>query len=131
MKKPPNKALEAFYKVELCPIRAVLSQIGDKWSLLIITHLTFGSHRFSELKTAIPDISQRMLTQNLRKLEREGLVLRTVTPTIPPRVDYELTELGKSLLTPLAGLSDWALHIRPEIEQARIAFDERASHLSS
>ena len=131
MKKPPNKAPEAFYKVELCPIRAVLSQIGDKWSLLIITHLTFGSHRFSELKGAIPDISQRMLTQNLRKLEREGLVLRTVTPTIPPRVDYELTELGKSLLTPLAGLSDWALHKRPEIEQARITFDERTSQLSS
>jgi DNA-binding HxlR family transcriptional regulator len=126
VKNPPNKAPEAFYRVELCPIRAVLSQIGDKWSLLIITHLTFGSHRFSELQGAVPDISQRMLTQTLRKLEREGLVLRTVTPTIPPRVDYEMTELGHSLLDPLASLSEWALQKRTAIENARVAYDGRS-----
>lgn len=125
MKKPPNKAPDTYYKAELCPVRAVLSQIGDKWSLLIITHLTFGSHRFSELQGAIPDISQRMLTQTLRKLEREGLVLRTVTPTIPPRVDYEMTDLGKSLLGPLASLFEWALQKRPTIEKARAVFDNR------
>ncbi len=125
MKKSPNKAPDAYYKVELCPVRSVLGQIGDKWSLLIITHLTFGSHRFSELQGAIPDISQRMLTQTLRKLERDGLVLRTMTPTIPPRVDYEMTDLGKSLLDPLASLSKWALQKRSDIEKARDAFDSR------
>ncbi len=122
----PGKAPETFYDTELCPIRSVLSHLGDKWSLLVMTHLKFGSHRFSELQGALPDISQRMLTQTLRKLEREGLVLRSVTPSIPPRVDYEVTDLGRSLFDPLGILSQWAIEKRQEIEAARTAFDARA-----
>lgn len=125
MRRRPNIAPAEFYDRELCPVRNVLSQIGDKWSLLIFAHLRFGSHRFSELLGALPDISQRMLTQTLRKLEREGLVERTVTPTTPPRVDYALTALGQSLIDPLAGLSAWALENRSQIEKARAAFDNR------
>ncbi len=123
-KPPPGIAPTEFYDPALCPVRNVLAQIGDKWSLLVITHLKFGQHRFSELANALPDISQRMLTQTLRKLEREGLVLRTVTPTIPPRVDYELTRLGRSLLSPLEILSSWALERRPEVESARNRYDK-------
>ena len=125
MRRPPDIAPAAFYDLDHCPVRHVISRIGDKWSLLIIGHLHFGSHRFSELLGALPDISQRMLTQNLRKLEREGLVDRTVTPTTPPRVDYALTALGRSLITPLAELSAWATDNRPHIEQARAQFDGR------
>lgn len=125
IRNPPNKAPAEFYDPVLCPVRNVISQIGDKWSLLVITHLRFGSHRFSELLNALPDISQRMLTLSLRKLEREGLVLRTVTPSTPPRVDYELTKLGQSLVGPLGILSKWALEKRPLIEQARQEFDEQ------
>lgn len=121
---PPNIAPEDFYDPVMCPLRNVISQIGDKWSLLVITHLRFGSHRFSELLNALPDISQRMLTQTLRKLERDGLVSRAVTPTIPPRVDYALTDLGFSLIEPLTGLSAWAIERRPEIEEARATYDK-------
>ena len=125
MRRSPKIAPAEFYDRELCPVRNVLSQIGDKWSLLVFAHLRFGTHRFSELLGALPDISQRMLTQTLRKLEREGLVKRMVTPTTPPRVDYELTELGESLIAPLATLSAWAMEKRPEIEKARADFDNR------
>ncbi len=127
MKKrtPPNIAPKEFYDPVTCPIRNIISQISDKWSLLVLTHLRFGSHRFSELLNALPDISQRMLTQTLRKLEREGLVLRTVTPTIPPRVDYELTSLGDSLFEPLSALSAWALEKQPVIDRARQNFDNQ------
>lgn len=125
MRRSPEIAPAEFYDRELCPVRNVLSQIGDKWSLLIFAHLRFGTHRFSELLGALPDISQRMLTQTLRKLEREGLVERRVTPTTPPRVDYELTDLGESLIAPLAALSAWALEKRPQIEKARADFDKR------
>ncbi len=125
MREPPAIAPAEFYDRELCPVRNVLAQIGDKWSLLVFAHLRFGTHRFSQLLAALPDISQRMLTQTLRKLEREGLVERTVTPTTPPRVDYALTELGRSLIDPLTALSAWALEKRAEIEAARARFDQR------
>ncbi len=127
MKKrtPPNIAPEKFYDPIMCPVRNIVSKISGKWSLLVLTHLKFGSHRFSELKNALPDISQRMLTQTLRNLEREGLVLRTVTPTTPPRVDYELTSLGTSLFQPLSALSTWALEKKTLIERARKKFDSR------
>ncbi len=126
MRRAPNIAPAAYYDPVLCPVRAVLSQIGDKWSLLVFAHLRFGKHRFSELLGALPDISQRMLTQTLRKLEREGFVERTVTPTTPPRVDYELTELGLSLIAPLAQLSEWAGENREKVEEARARFDARS-----
>ncbi len=125
MRRAPDIAPPHYYDPTLCPVRAVLSQIGDKWSLLVFAHLNCGRHRFSELLGALPDISQRMLTQTLRKLEREGLVNRIVTPTTPPRVDYELTELGFSLIEPLSALSDWALRHRSDVEAARERFDAR------
>ncbi len=126
MRPTPNIAPPHFYDVTLCPIRNVVAGLGDKWSLLVFAHLHHGSHRFSELLGALPDISQRMLTQTLRKHERGGLISRTVTPSIPPRVDYELTPMGKSLIKRLIPLSDWALQNRTKIEAARDAFDRRA-----
>lgn len=127
MKNRPNPGIAPadYYDQGKCPVRAVLSHLGDKWSLIVMSHLKFGTHRFSELQGGIPDISQRMLTQTLRKLEREGLVSRHVTPTIPPRVDYAVTKLGLSLFEPLDVLTHWANEKRSQIEQARAAFDER------
>lgn len=90
-------------------VAPVLNRVGDKWSMMIVMLLGDGPMRFMELKRAIDGISQRMLTLSLRNLERDGLVSRTVTPTIPPRVDYELTELGESLREPVQGLGAWAM----------------------
>ncbi|MBX3170424.1 MAG: helix-turn-helix transcriptional regulator [Candidatus Eremiobacteraeota bacterium] len=109
---------------EACkPIRQVLERVGDKWSLLVIYQLSQRKLRFNELRRAIPQISQRMLTYSLRELERDGLVLRTVTPSVPPRVDYELTALGATLLVPVQGLVDWAVGHQAEMEAARSRFD--------
>ncbi len=113
------------YDPEICPVRHVLDGVGDKWTILVITGLKPGSQRFSELKRAIPDISQRMLTQTLRKLERDGYATRTVTPVIPPRVDYELTALGLSLLGALEPLAAWALESRDAVALARAQYDNR------
>jgi DNA-binding HxlR family transcriptional regulator len=104
-------------------ISTLLSRIGDKWTVLIVQTLGEGSKRFNELRREIPSISQRMLTLTLRNLERDGLVTRTVTPTIPPRVDYALTELGHSLQRPIAGLAQWALDNVETIHAARARFD--------
>lgn len=104
-------------------INEVLSRIGDKWSMLIVSCLSEGPQRFSELKRAIPTISQRMLTLSLRGLERDGLVSRTVTPSIPPRVDYELTALGRSLQGPVGALSQWAIANIDAIHGAQATFD--------
>jgi DNA-binding HxlR family transcriptional regulator len=90
-------------------VAPVLNRVGDKWSMLVVMLLADGPRRFSELKRAIDGISQRMLTLTLRNLERDGLLTRTVTPSIPPRVDYELTELGDSLREPVQGLGAWAM----------------------
>ena len=104
-------------------ISAVLSRVGDKWTVLVVSALGAGPKRFNELRKALGSISQRMLTLTLRGLERDGLVTRTVFPTIPPRVDYELTDLGRSLLRPVNGLSDWARQNRVAMEAARARFD--------
>jgi DNA-binding HxlR family transcriptional regulator len=104
-------------------VSEVLGRIGDKWSVLIITMLGDGPRRFNELKRMVNGVSQRMLTLSLRGLERDGLITRTVTPSTPPRVDYELTELGRSLLGPVSELSAWALNNRSDIQKARTAFD--------
>lgn len=104
-------------------VSGVLSRIGDKWSVLIVSRLGAKPMRFNEIKREIGGISQRMLTLTLRGLERDGLVTRTVFPTIPPRVDYELTALGRSLLVPVKGLGDWALKNIGRIETARRAYD--------
>jgi DNA-binding HxlR family transcriptional regulator len=104
-------------------ISGVLARIGDKWSVLIVSRLGARSMRFNELKREIGGISQRMLTLTWRGLERDGLITRTIFPTIPPRVDYELTALGRSLLEPVMGLSAWALRNIGKIETARAKFD--------
>ena len=104
-------------------INEVLARIGDKWSMLIVANLADGARRFSELRRAIPTISQRMLTLTLRGLERDGLVSRTVTPSIPPRVDYELTALGHSLRGPICALSEWAIANIDAIHGAQGVFD--------
>ena len=111
---------------EECPkISQVLARIGEKWSVLIIIMLAERAHRFSELKRAIGGVSQRMLTLSLRGLERDGLVKRTVFPVVPPRVEYELTPLGKSLHAPVSALGEWAHAHLAEIDAAREAFDRR------
>jgi DNA-binding HxlR family transcriptional regulator len=104
-------------------ISQVLSRVGDKWTVLVVESLGSGPKRFNELRRALGSISQRMLTLTLRALERDGLVTRTVYPTIPPRVDYELTKLGRSLLVPVNGLSAWARANRPAMDAARQIFD--------
>jgi DNA-binding HxlR family transcriptional regulator len=104
-------------------ISGLLQRIGDKWTVLVVTTLSNGSKRFNELRREIPTVSQRMLTLTLRNLERDGLVSRTVTPTIPPRVDYELTELGLSLVGPLHGIEVWALEHVSDIHDAQARFD--------
>ena len=104
-------------------VSGVLARIGDKWSVLIVTRLGQRSMRFNELKKEIGGISQRMLTLTLRGLERDGLITRTVFATIPPRVDYELTALGRSLLEPVTSLGDWALRNIAKIDAARTKFD--------
>jgi DNA-binding HxlR family transcriptional regulator len=108
-------------------ISDVLARVGDKWSVLVVTRLGDGPKRFNELKRSIGGISQRMLTLTLRGLERDGLITRTVFPTVPPRVDYELTPLGRDLLQPVSALGDWALRNQAKIERAREKFDGKGS----
>ena len=104
-------------------VAPVLNRVGDKWSMMIVMTLSRGPMRFSALRRAIDGISQRMLTLSLRGLERDGLVTRTVTPIIPPRVDYELTELGISLREPVKALGDWAMAHIDCIRAAQQRFD--------
>ncbi|MGN6768660.1 MAG: winged helix-turn-helix transcriptional regulator [Rhizobiaceae bacterium] len=105
------------------PVRRILARVGDKWSVLIVMALCDGPRRFNEVKRAIGTISQRMLTLTLRGMERDGLVRRTVLPTKPPRVDYELTELGHSLRDPIERLGKWAIDNEAEITRAQMDFD--------
>ena len=101
----------------------ILQRIGDKWTILVVGKLGEGPMRFSELRLAVGGISQKMLTTTLRGLERDGFVTRTVTPTIPPRVDYELTELGFALLEPVDALGEWARANIGRVNEARARFD--------
>ena len=110
-----------------CPVREVLSRIGDKWSILVVAILRDGPMRFNDLRRSIDGVSQRMLTLTLRSLERDGLVTRTVTPTTPPRVDYRLTRLGRTLLDPIMALADWAAKNRATVRASRERFDSAAS----
>jgi len=120
----PGKAPEIFYNEDICPIRNLLGLLGRKWPTLILCHLSFGSHRFSELRGAIPDISQRMLAQTLRELERDGLVTRDMQPTVPPRVDYALTSLGESYIPPLQSMLSWGAKHKGRIDVIRRSYDE-------
>jgi DNA-binding HxlR family transcriptional regulator len=104
-------------------VSEILARVGDKWTILVVGVLGDGPKRFNEVRRALGSISQRMLTLTLRGLERDGLVTRTVFPTIPPRVDYELTKLGRSLLEPVNGLGLWARQNRTAIADARQRFD--------
>ena len=110
-----------------CEIRDLLDRLADKWSLLVVELLGTGKHRFSELHREIDEISQRMLTLTLRHLERDGLIQRTVHPVVPPRVDYELTPLGRSLLAMIEPLVSWTRRHKEEIATARQAYDANAS----
>jgi DNA-binding HxlR family transcriptional regulator len=104
-------------------VAPILAKVGDKWSILTIMTLAGGTRRFGELKRAIDGISQRMLTLTLRGLERDGLVRREVFPTIPPRVDYALTDLGRSLCVPVMALGTWVQDNLDAIDDARDSFD--------
>ncbi|MEV2274424.1 helix-turn-helix domain-containing protein [Nocardiopsis sp. NPDC049922] len=106
-----------------CGIRDVLDRIGDKWSVLVVVELASGPRRFRELQRAIDGISQRMLTLTVRRLERDGLVLRTVYPTVPAQVDYRLTETGASLTHLVEALAEWSLAHRDVIAEARRRYD--------
>jgi DNA-binding HxlR family transcriptional regulator len=108
-----------------CPIREVLDRVGDKWSVLVVVLLGRRAHRFSELSRAIEGISQRMLTRTLRALVRDGLVDRNVHATMPLRVEYELTDLGRTLLVPLVALDEWANAHRDDIRAARKRYDRQ------
>lgn len=119
-----------FHNNSDCAVRNVVAQIGDKWSLLILFALVDGTERFNALKSRIEGISQRMLTQTLRDLEREGYVNRTVYPEVPVRVEYQLTELGRDLVKPLYQLVCWADQHRDEINQARKAYDQQNESFS-
>jgi DNA-binding HxlR family transcriptional regulator len=112
-------------------ISTLLSRIGDKWTVLVVQTLGEGPKRFNELRREIPSVSQRMLTLTLRNLERDGLVNRTVTPSIPPRVDYELTELGQSLQKPICGLATWATDNVEAIHSAQTRFDAEQDQRSA
>ena len=120
---PPNAHLGS----DCRGVADVLSRVGDKWSVLVIMLLGDRPRRFNELKRMIGGISQRMLTLTLRGLERDGLVTRTVFPTVPPRVDYELTDLGRGLSEPVKALGAWAHAHQPDIQTARQNFDGRNS----
>ncbi len=130
-KQPKNKTLDPSYvcnSKDPLAVRELLSKIGDKWSifiLLTLEKLPGYRARFSELERAIPGISQRMLTLTLRNLERDGLVKRELFPEVPPRVEYEITTLGKSLLQPLQGLVDWVTGHWEHVKKAQIRFDAK------
>lgn len=120
-----NKAgKKVFAQSEDCPIRNVVAQIGDKWSILVLFSLADGPDRFNSLKSRVEGISQRMLTQTLRGLERDGFVERTVYPQVPIKVEYELTELGKGLVKSVWGLVSWADTHHDEIRAARHYYDK-------
>jgi DNA-binding HxlR family transcriptional regulator len=106
-----------------CPLREILDRFGDKWSVHTITLLSEGTMRFSELRRGMNGISQRMLTRTLRALERDGIVLRDVYPTVPPRVEYTLTGLGQSLFGAIRELDGWASEHHAELRAARLAYD--------
>ncbi len=106
--------------------KQVIGRIGDKWTVMVIILLRQRAHRFSELKRGIDGVSQRMLTLTLRNMERDGLVTRTVTPSIPPRVDYALTDIGESLAEPVKALGEWAFRNLDRIAVAQAAYDAMA-----
>jgi DNA-binding HxlR family transcriptional regulator len=124
----PVKVLEPDEDIqaECKALAQVLDRIGDKWTVMVVGVLSDGPQRFSTVLRTIGAVSHRMLTLTLRGLERDGLVTRTIYPTIPPKVEYELTDMGRSLIGPLRTLSSWGRKNRPAIEEARVRFDAQA-----
>jgi DNA-binding HxlR family transcriptional regulator len=121
--------VDSYEHAKDCPFRNVLDQIGDKWSFLIFAVLEDSPRRFNEIRRLVGDISHRVLTKKLRELERDGYISRTVYPVRPPKVEYELTTLGRSVLGPIKAFLDWTLKAFPEIKHAREAFDRtQAQH---
>lgn len=124
----PASRIEAFEKMGFtpanCPVRDVMDQVSGKWASLLLLELIDGPLRFGAIRRRVPDISQRMLTQTLRDLQRDGYVSRTVYPTQPPSVEYRLTEQGESFSKPLLGLVEWAAINHDMIRRAREAFDD-------
>jgi len=116
-------------KAAMVPVTEVLAQIGGKWTIHIVMSLSNGPMRFSELLRGIEGVSQKMLTTTLRDLEKDGFVTRTVTPSIPPRVDYELTEMGVELQGPIRAIGTWAHDNRHRVDAARHRFAERAAEM--
>jgi DNA-binding HxlR family transcriptional regulator len=109
-----------------CPSRQVLDAISDKWVTLVLSALADGPRRYSDLSRQIAGVSQKMLTQTLRQLERDGLVTRTITPAVPVRVDYQLTALGETILPVVGAIKDWSETHITEIHAARRAYDDQA-----
>lgn len=105
-------------------MRRVIDRVGDRWSLVVITALGHGPRRFNQLRRDLDGVTQRMLTLTLRNLERDGLIVRTVYPTVPPKVEYALSPLGQSLLGAVTGLLDWADAHRTDLDAARAAYDQ-------
>lgn len=112
------------WNADNCPVRDVMSHIAGKWSTLILLALSERPYRFGELRRLVPDISQRMLTQTLRDLQRDGYVARVVFPTKPPSVEYSMTPLGRSLFAPLSRVMRWATENHEAVRAARLAFDQ-------
>jgi len=110
-------------RIGICPVRDVLDRIGGKWNALLISALAEQPYRFGELRRLVPDISQRMLTQTLRDLQRDGYVSRRVFPTTPPSVEYSLTPFGRSMFGPLSAMMQWAERNAAEVKAARARFD--------
>jgi DNA-binding HxlR family transcriptional regulator len=126
IKLPPLPTDADVYNQAQCPSRLILDRIADKWTTLIIGILAQAQHRrFNELRRMIGGISQKMLTQTLRDLERDGLVKRTIYPEVPPRVEYALTPLGQTLCAPLGSITQWAHDHMDEVKRAQTAFDAR------
>jgi DNA-binding HxlR family transcriptional regulator len=122
-----ERHVDRYFAPGACAVlRDTFDRIGDKWTLLAVAQLADGPRRFGQLLRQVEGVSQRMLTLTLRRLERDGLVSRTVYPEIPPRVEYELTELGLTLVDAVAGLADWALDHHAAIDSSRAVFDASA-----
>lgn len=120
----PLQLKEAGFTLENCPVRSILDHVAAKWTSLIVLELAVGPQRFNALGRALPDISKRMLTQSLRDLERDGLVIRQVFDTKPPSVEYRLSDLGRSFLSPLSQMVDWAISQENQIAASRARFDQ-------
>lgn len=111
---------------DVCPVRHILDPVGDKWSILLLLSLKSNAARYSQINRRIPDISQRMLTLTLRRLERDGYVRRSMAGTVPPNITYELSPLGSELANHLSALNDWASQSLKQVSEARAAYDAAA-----